>query len=122
VTPEEPELTAQEALILAREGNFRQAEELADQAVMSKRSLTHTHHTWHDAAGVYAMCGRPEKAILQLRRCAQEGLPNYLLFESDPHLAPLCARNDFRLLAAELRLEADHYREEFDLVERRLRA
>jgi TolB-like protein/tetratricopeptide (TPR) repeat protein/predicted Ser/Thr protein kinase len=122
VAPEEPELAAQEALILAHEGNFRKAEELADLAVVSKKSLTHTHHTWHDAAGVYAMCGQPEKAIVQLRRCAQEGLPNCDLFQSDPHLGSLQGRRDFLSFIADLRREADRYEEEFDLTSDRPRA
>jgi Flp pilus assembly protein TadD len=122
VAPEEPELAAQEALILAHEGNFRQAEELADQAVVSKRSMTHTHHTWHDAAGVYAICGQPEKAIFQLRRCAHEGLPNYRLFKSDPHLVSLRGSADFHVLETELCREADRYSEEFGLTSSRFTA
>jgi serine/threonine protein kinase/tetratricopeptide (TPR) repeat protein len=113
--PEEPELLAQEGLILAHEGNFSGAEELADQALESKRSLTHTHHVWHDAAGVYAMCGKPEKAILQLRRCGDMGLPNYLLFQRDPHLSNLRGDPDFQVLMTELRREYDRFQEEFGL-------
>ncbi len=116
VVPAEPELTAQEALILAGEGNFRQAEDLADEAVACPRSLTHTHHTWHDSAGVYALCGKPEKAVLQLRRCAEQGLPNRRLFQSDPHLRSLQSHPAFQSLATQLRRDCDKYEEEFGLV------
>jgi tetratricopeptide (TPR) repeat protein len=115
MVPEEPELTAQEGLILAREGNFRAAEEKADRALESKRSFTHTHHTWHDAAGVYSLCGKPEKALFQLRRCADMGLPNYLLFQSDPHLRSLHEHPDFQALMTNLRREHDQFQEEFSL-------
>jgi Tfp pilus assembly protein PilF len=116
VVPAEPELNAQEALVLAKEGNFQQAEELADEAVACPRSLTHTHHTWHDSAGVYALCGKPEKAMLQLRRCAEDGLPNYRLFQSDPHLRTLQNYPDFQLLVTQLRRECDKYQQEFGLT------
>jgi Flp pilus assembly protein TadD len=111
--PDEPQLTAQEGLVLAHEGKYRQAEELADQAIASKRSLTHTHHSWHDAAAVYTLCDKPEKAISLLSRCAETGLPNYLLFQSDPHLRGLSGHPEFQSLISNLRRDHDAYREEF---------
>ena len=44
---------------------------------------------WHCAAGAYAICGKPEKAMMQLRRSAECGLPNYKLFSRDPLLRSL---------------------------------
>jgi tetratricopeptide (TPR) repeat protein len=120
--PEEPDLTAQEGMILAREGDFSGAETKADQAIESGRSLTHTHHTWHDAAAVYAICGKPEKAIMQLRRCAETGLPNYLLFHRDPHLRSLHGHPGFQTLMTELRQEYDRFGEEFGLTAEESRA
>jgi serine/threonine protein kinase/Flp pilus assembly protein TadD len=111
--PDEPQLIAQQGLVLAHEGNFLAAEEMADQAVAGKRSLTHTHHGWHDAAGVYSLCGKPQKAIALLRRCAEFGLPNYLLFQSDPHLQALRGHPAFQELMSALRRDHDAYREEF---------
>jgi eukaryotic-like serine/threonine-protein kinase len=101
VVPDEPGLTAQEALILAKEGKSRRAEELADEAVACLKSLTHTHHTWHDAGGANALCGKPDKAVVQLRRCAREGLPIYRLvpeprtsrkFAEPPRVSTACNR------------------------------
>ena len=113
--PDEPHLMAQEGLILAREGSFQRAEALADQAVKVERSLTHTHHTWHDAAGVYTLCGKPEKAVEQLRRCAELGLPNYRLFQRDPHLRGLLEFAGFQTLQTELRRGHDELAREFRL-------
>ena len=115
VVPEEPLITSIEGLIAAQEGNFKRAEQLADEASLENRkSVTHPHHIWHCAAGVYALCGKPDKAIFQLRRCAEMGLPNYLLFGSDPHLRPLRDLPEFTALLSDLRREYDQYRVEID--------
>ncbi len=118
MVPDEPQLTAIEGLIAAYEGNFQRAEQLADEAAAgNKKSVTHTHHVWHCAAGAYAMCGKPDKAILELRRCAKMGLPNYLLFGRDPCLRSLQDNPDFTALMSDLRREHDQYREEFDFAD-----
>lgn len=111
IVPEESKLTSIEGLLAAHEGNWKRAEELADDSCSeNQRSMTHTHHTWHNAAGVYAMCGKPEKALFQLRRCAAFGLPNYRLFTTDPHLKALRGHPDFTALMSDLRREHDRYR------------
>ena len=115
--PEEPQIDAMEGLILAHEGEHKRAEQLADQVVASKRSLVHSHHSWHCAADVYAMCGRPEKAMVELRRCAEGGLPNYRAFENDPHLLSLHSHPEFMALMAQLRHDYETFRDEFDLSE-----
>jgi eukaryotic-like serine/threonine-protein kinase len=113
--PDEPQLLAQEGLVRAHEGNFAAAEQLADQAAANKRSLNHTHHSWHDAAGVFTLCGKPEKAVSLLRRCAELGLPNYQLFRSDPHLNGLRGHAGFEELMSALRRDHEAYRDEFGL-------
>ena len=115
--PEEPQIDAMEGLILAREGDYTRAEQLADKAVASKRSMVHSHHSWHCAAGVYAMCGRPEKAMAELKRCAEGGLPNYRAFERDPHLRSLHSHPEFLGLMKLLRRDYGAFRDEFDLSE-----
>ena len=115
MAPEEPHLIGMEGLIEAYEGNWQRAEELADRALAINRSLTHTHHTWHYAAGVYAMCGKTEKAMIQLRRCAEMGLPNPRLFRTDPHLRSLQGQAEFQRFLSDLRREHEQYRAEFSL-------
>jgi eukaryotic-like serine/threonine-protein kinase len=115
--PEEPQIDAMEGMILAREGNHKRAEELADQAAASKRSMLHSHHCWHCAACVYAMCGKPEKAITELKRCAEGGLPNYRSFERDPHFRSLHGHPEFMALMAQLRRDYKIFRDEFNLNE-----
>ncbi|MGB6432317.1 MAG: protein kinase [Candidatus Acidiferrales bacterium] len=113
--PEEPQLVAVEGLILAHEGDFKRAEQLADEAVANKRSMTHTHHTWHCAAGVYALCAKPEKAMIELRRCAENGLPNHRAFLNDPHLRSLHTNPDFVALMRDLRRDYQAFQQEFAL-------
>jgi eukaryotic-like serine/threonine-protein kinase len=115
--PEEPQIDAMEGLILALEGDHKRAEQLADEAVASKRSMVHSHHSWHCAAGVYAMCGRTEKAMAELKRCAEGGLPNYRAFERDPHLRSLHSHPEFLGLMRQLRRDYEAFRDEFNLSE-----
>jgi eukaryotic-like serine/threonine-protein kinase len=103
-----------EAIFVALDGNPARAEALADEAVRG-RSLTHSHHTWHYCAGAYALCGKPEKAIAELQRCTDQGLPNYRLFEMDPSLRSLREHPEFRDLMSALRREHHSIRDEFGL-------
>jgi Tfp pilus assembly protein PilF len=116
MVPDEPQVTAQEGLILAREGDFKRAEQLADEVAASKKSLVHMHHSWHNAAGVYAMCGKPEKAMAQLKRSAEFGLPSHVAFGNDPHLRSLREYPEFIALQSQLRRDYDALREEFGLA------
>jgi eukaryotic-like serine/threonine-protein kinase len=111
--PEESTLVSVEGLIAAHEGDFKRAEQLADEALKNSRTVLHLHHLWHNVAAVFTMSGKPEKAIHWLRRCAEMGLPNYLLFGSDPHLRALHNRPEFLELMGVLRQEHEQYREEF---------
>lgn len=115
--PDEQQIDCMEGMILARAGDFKRAEEITDHALVSKRSLVHTHHSWHCAATVYAMCGKPEKAIAELRRCAEGGLPNYRAFENDPFLRNLQSNSDFVGLMRNLRQDYDAFRRDFELGE-----
>jgi DNA-binding winged helix-turn-helix (wHTH) protein/tetratricopeptide (TPR) repeat protein len=117
MTPIEPQLMCLEGLILAHEGDFSRAEKLADEAAANQRSMVHTHHCWHAAACVYALCGKPEKAIAELQRCAQGGLPNHRAFEKDPHLRSLHSHPDFAALMGALRRDHEAFRDEFGLGE-----
>jgi hypothetical protein len=111
---DDPIITGIQAIFAALEGNPTRAESIADEALRG-RSLTHSHHTWHYCAGAYALCGKPEKAIAELQRCADLGLPNYRLFEMDPSLRSLRDHPEFRDLMSALRREHDSIRDEFGL-------
>ena len=86
------------------------------EALVKPRLPEATWRYWHDAAGVYTLCGKPEKAVEQLRRCAALGLPNYRLFERDPHLHGLLEFAGFQKLQTELRRGYDELAREFGLA------
>jgi TolB-like protein/Tfp pilus assembly protein PilF len=113
LVPGDPLLTTIESMVAAREGDVTRAIELARAALTAPGSMIHSHHTWHYAAATFAMCGDPDSAVPLLRRCGEMGLPNHLLFESDPHLRALRGRPDFAALMTELRGEHARYRTEF---------
>jgi hypothetical protein len=96
-------------------GDFQSAESLADQSVAAGSGTLHLHHAWHCAAGAHAICGKPEKAMTQLRRSADAGLPNYKLFSTDPLLRSLADQEEFKTLLTDLRRDSDSYCEEFGL-------
>lgn len=104
-----------EAVLAAIAGDASSAERLADEAAQSTHSLTHTHHTWHSCAAAYALIGKPEKAVSQLERCADLGLPSHRLFLTDPYLRNLNGNAGFQALMSRLRREHDSIREEFGL-------
>jgi tetratricopeptide (TPR) repeat protein len=114
--PGEPQLLSTEGLILAHEGDFARAEQLADQAAAIKRSVLHMHHSSHCAAGVYALCGKPEKAMAELKRAADTGLPNYRAFENDPHLVSLHGLPEYESLMRDLRQDYKSFQQEFGLM------
>jgi eukaryotic-like serine/threonine-protein kinase len=113
--PGEPQLTACEALILASEGNFKRAEELADEAATSKRSVLHLHHMIHTVAEVFALCGKADKAVAELKRAAEIGLPNHRAYENDAHLRSIRNHPEFLALMRELRRDHEQLRHELDI-------
>jgi serine/threonine protein kinase/tetratricopeptide (TPR) repeat protein len=116
MVPGEPQFPSLEGLILALEGDFKRAEQLADEAASSQRSVMHLHHALHYSAGVYALCSKPDKAIVQLKRCAEMGLPNHRAFEKDPYLRSLHNHPDFVALMGDLRRDYKIFQEEFGLT------
>jgi hypothetical protein len=102
-------------LIVAFEGNFKRAEELADEAASSKRSVLHLHHTYHTAAEVYALIGKSDKSIHELKRAAEIGLPNHRAFENDAHLRSIRNHPDFLALMRDLRRDHEQLRHELDI-------
>ena len=113
--PSEPQITAMEAAVASLRGDFQLAESLADQSVAAGSGTLHLHHAWHCAAGAYAICGKPEKAMTQLRRSAECGLPYYKLFSTDPLLRSLTDYGEFNSVLTDLRRDSDSYCEEFGL-------
>lgn len=109
---DDPILSSYEALLWAHRGEKRKTEQSIRRSLTGK-SLFHTHHTWHYAAGAYAEIGKPKDAIALLRRAANFGLPNYPAFRDDPFFSPLHSQPQFLRLMADLKREWINYQREF---------
>jgi len=106
-------LTSWEALLWAKRGNFRRAEQFIEKALKVRKSVLHTHHMWHTAAAAYATVGKPELAVALLSRAAKTGLPNYPVFRDDPHFQSMHKYGPYLRLLATIKKETEGYRQEF---------
>ena len=113
ILPEEPWLVGCEALLSAKRGDFRKADQTASRALRSKKTLAHTHHMWHAAAATYSLIGKPAAALALLRKSASLGLPNYPLFRDDLHFAGMQNYAAYLRFMADLKREWEGYRREF---------
>jgi len=113
VLPGEPSLKSVEALIWAKRGERRKAEQLIRRVLSGGKPVLHTHHMIHNAAAVYGTIGKPVQAITLLRKAIATGLPNYPLFRDDPNLQPLHNQPAFTHVMRDLKKQCDAYQREF---------
>ncbi len=113
VAPNDQLLTGTEALLWAKRGENRKAEQAAKRTLKDKRLLTYTHHAWHYVAAAYAVLGKPAQAVALLRKASVTGLPNYPGFRDDPHFQSLHNHPQFLRLMADLKREWEGYKREF---------
>jgi hypothetical protein len=66
-------------------------------AIAVGSGFIHFHHTSYNIASAYALMNQPEPALKWLQVTAEEGFPNYPLFEGDANLANL--RKDARFVS-----------------------
>ena len=90
-------VTSVKAMMLAKTGKNSEAEATIQHAVEIGRGYAHFHHTSYNIASAYALMNEPEQAMKWLQVTADEGFPNYPLFEGDAQLDNL--RKDPRFIA-----------------------
>jgi serine/threonine protein kinase/Flp pilus assembly protein TadD len=97
------------AMMLAKAGKQREAEAAIQHAIDIGRGYIHFHHTSYNMASAYALMNQPEPAMKWLQVTAEEGFPNYPLFEGDANLDNL--RKDPRFIAfmANQKQQWEHY-------------
>src|SRR5260370_40942536 len=110
---DDPWLQSWDALLWAKRGEFRKAEQLIQRALRGGKPLLHTQHVFHTAAAVHVLIGKPARATEFLRKASGMGLPNSPVFRDDPHFHSLSDRPEFLRLIAELKREWASYRQEF---------
>jgi hypothetical protein len=113
VVPGDSSLLSCEALLWAKRGEKRKAEQSLQRALRSTKTFLHTHHTWHNAAAAYAVIGKPGPAMALLRKASALGWPNYPVFRDDPHFQTLHNHPPFLRLMAALKKEWTAYQREF---------
>jgi eukaryotic-like serine/threonine-protein kinase len=90
-------VTSVKAMMLAQVGKHREAEAAIQHAIEIGRGYIHFHHTSYNVASAYALMNQPEPALKWLQVTAEEGFPNYPLFEGDANLDNL--RKDPRFIS-----------------------
>jgi serine/threonine protein kinase len=102
-------VTSVKAMMLAKAGKNSEAEATIQHAIAIGRGYAHFHHTSYNIASAYALMKQPEQAMKWLQVTADEGFPNYPLFEGDAQLDNL--RKDPRFIAfmAQQKQQWEHF-------------
>jgi serine/threonine protein kinase len=102
-------VTSVKAMMLAKAGKNSEAEATIQHAIGIGRGYAHFHHTSYNIASAYALMNEPEQAMKWLQVTADEGFPDYPLFEGDAQLDNL--RKDPRFIAfmAQQKQQWEHF-------------
>jgi tetratricopeptide (TPR) repeat protein len=102
-------VTSVKAMMLAKAGKQREAEDTIQRAIEIGRGYAHFHHTSYNIASAYALMHQPEPAMKWLQVTAEEGFPCYPLFAGDANLDNL--RKDARFISfmANQKQQWEHY-------------
>ena len=88
-TDEGGSFTSVKALILAKRGCRREAEDAIRRCSGAGKGFGHFHHTAYNIASAYAALDNPSEAVKWLEAAADDGFPCYPYFELDPNLDSL---------------------------------
>jgi tetratricopeptide (TPR) repeat protein len=102
-------VTSVKAMMLAKAGKEREAEDAIQRAVEIGRGYAHFHHTSYNIASAYALMHQPEPAMKWLQVTAEEGFPCYPLFEGDANLDNLRKEPRFISFMANQKQQWEHY-------------
>jgi tetratricopeptide (TPR) repeat protein len=102
-------VVALHALLLARQGEGRKAEEAIARAIPLCEGFGDVHHAQHLIASAYSVLGNKREALVWLEKAANNGLPCYPYFEKDPHLASLRGEPDYQAFMKKLKARWEHY-------------
>ncbi|MBI3698065.1 MAG: protein kinase [Acidobacteria bacterium] len=96
-------LAGMKAILLAKAGDRSGAEKIIRRAA-EKKGYGHFHHTAYSIGAAYSLMNQAGPAVEWLRASAEDGFPNYPLFERDPDLNGI--RGDPRFVALMAKLKA----------------
>jgi hypothetical protein len=103
------QMTSLKAILSALAGNNEQAEQEIQDAIDKGKGFGHFHHTAHNIADAFATMNRPKDAVRYLQMAADDGLPDYPLFEKDANLDRIRQSPEFTRFMADLKPQYDHY-------------
>jgi len=108
-TDEGGNVTSVKAMLLAKAGKQREAEETIQRAIEIGQSFQHFHHTTYNIASAYALLNKPDEALKWLQYTADDGFPCYPLFENDASLNSLRKDDRFIAFMAKLKQQWERY-------------
>ena len=94
-TDEGGSFTSVKALLLAKRGKKKEADEAIKRSAKTGKGLGHFHHSAYNIASAYAVLNEPDEAVKWLEVTADDGFPCYTYFAIDPNLANLRANARF---------------------------
>jgi tetratricopeptide (TPR) repeat protein len=107
--PRNADVASTYAILLAARGQRAAAETQIQHAVAVGSGSSHFHHAAYNIASAYAIMNDRARALEWLRRTAEEGMPCYPLFQSDPNLTNLRADERFQTFMNEMKLRYERY-------------
>lgn len=102
-------VTSVKAMMLAKAGENSEAEATIQHAIEIGRGYAHFHHTSYNIASAYALMNEPRQAMKWLQVTADEGFPNYPLFQDDAQLDNLRRDPQFIAFMAQQKQLWEHF-------------
>lgn len=103
-------ITSQQAVLAAAAGKEKIAEEKIRLAIENGEGFGHFHHTAYFIACAYALMDKPERAVEWLEYAADNGFPNYPLFERDESLQKIKLDPRFIAFLAKLKPQWERFK------------
>jgi hypothetical protein len=113
-------LASMRAVLHAHAGRTREAGADIARAGAGNRNSIQYHHTAYNLALAYVQLAQRDSALHWLRAAADEGLPCYPLFATDPDLAALRGDPRFNTLLADLQRRRTQFRTTYAALSRRI--
>jgi len=111
--PGDSDVLSTRAVIFASEGKEAQTEEMIRLAVEKGNEMGHFHHPEYNIGLAYALLKKNARAIEWLKRAAEDGLPCYPMFLSDPSLKNLRSDPRFISFLDKLKRQWEEYKAKF---------
>jgi tetratricopeptide (TPR) repeat protein len=111
--PQDPFFLSQQALLDMLAGNARAAEAVIPDVVERGKQSRAFHHLTYNVACIYALQGKATEAVKWLQSTADTGMPNFTLFNRDPHLDKIRKSPEFVKFMAALEPRWRQYEQKF---------